>query len=83
MDTFRLRSCRWQFRILLGAPSRSAYRSIRQPLLEVGGYARISGGRVAVTTDRPAFFRWEGYVKHGPRDVVKAVHEARKRRGRI
>ena len=43
----------------------------------------VNGGRVAVTTERPAFFRWEGYVKHGPRDVVKAVHDARKRRGRI
>ena len=43
----------------------------------------VKGGRVAVTTERPAFFRWEGYVKHGPRDVVKAVQEARKRRGRI
>lgn len=43
----------------------------------------VSGRRVAITTERPAFFRWEGVVKHGPRDVVKAVHEARKRRGRI
>jgi AbrB family looped-hinge helix DNA binding protein len=43
----------------------------------------VNGGRVAITTERPAFFRWEGYVKHGPRDVVKAVAEARKRRGRI
>jgi antitoxin PrlF len=43
----------------------------------------VNGGRVAITTERPAFFRWEGFVKHGPRDVVKAVHEARKRRGRI
>jgi AbrB family looped-hinge helix DNA binding protein len=32
---------------------------------------------------RPAFWRWEGFIKHGPTDVVKAVHEARKRRGRI
>ena len=43
----------------------------------------VRGGRVAIATERPAFFRWEGVVKHGPRDVVKAVHEARKRRGRI
>ena len=43
----------------------------------------VNGGRVAVTTERPAFFRWEGYVKHGPRDVVKAVHQARKRRGHV
>lgn len=43
---------------------------------------QIKGGRVAVTTERPAFWQWEGFIKHGP-DVVKAVHEARKRRGRI
>ena len=43
----------------------------------------INGGRVSVSTERPAFWRWEGFIKHGPTDVVKAVHEARKRRGRI
>ncbi len=43
----------------------------------------VNGGRVAVTTERPAFWRWVGSIKHGPTDVVKAVHEARKRRGRI
>ncbi|HYH07857.1 MAG TPA: type II toxin-antitoxin system PrlF family antitoxin [Thermoanaerobaculia bacterium] len=43
----------------------------------------VNGGRVSITTERPAFWRWEGFVKHGPTDVVKAVHEARKRRGRI
>jgi len=43
----------------------------------------VRGGRVSVTTDRPAFWRWEGFVQHGPTDVAKAVHEARKRRGRI
>jgi antitoxin PrlF len=43
----------------------------------------ISGGRVAVTTERPALWRWEGSVKGGPDDAVEAVAEARKRRGRI
>jgi AbrB family looped-hinge helix DNA binding protein len=42
----------------------------------------ISGGRVAITTDRPALYRWEGVIKHGP-DPVQAVIEARKTRGRI
>ena len=43
----------------------------------------VRGGRVAVTTDRPGLFRWEGVFKDGPTDAVKAVAGARKRRGRI
>jgi bifunctional DNA-binding transcriptional regulator/antitoxin component of YhaV-PrlF toxin-antitoxin module len=43
----------------------------------------VNGGRVAVTTERPAFWRWVGSVKGGPDDPVQAVAEARKRRGRI
>jgi len=43
----------------------------------------VNGGRVAVKTDRPAFWRWAGSVKGGPDDPVQAVAEARKRRGRI
>ena len=43
----------------------------------------VNGGRVAVTTERPAFWRWAGSVKGGPDDPVQAVAEARKRRGRI
>jgi len=43
----------------------------------------ISGGRVAITTERPALYRWKGVIKHGPADAVKAVAEARKTRGRI
>ena len=43
----------------------------------------VSGGHVAVTTERPAFWRWAGSVKGGPDDPVQAVAEARKRRGRI
>jgi AbrB family looped-hinge helix DNA binding protein len=44
---------------------------------------KVRGGRVAVTTERPAFWRWVGTVKGGPDDPVRAVAEARKRRGRI
>jgi AbrB family looped-hinge helix DNA binding protein len=43
----------------------------------------VCGGKVVLTTDRPAFYRWEGFIKHGPTDVVKAIEDARKRRGRI
>jgi AbrB family looped-hinge helix DNA binding protein len=43
----------------------------------------VNGGRVAVTTERPAFWRWVGSVKGGPDDPVQAVAEARRRRGRI
>jgi AbrB family looped-hinge helix DNA binding protein len=43
----------------------------------------VRGGRVAVTTERPALYRWKGFIKHGPADAVKAVAEARKTRGRI
>ena len=43
----------------------------------------VNGGRVAVTTERPALYRWKGFIKHGPDDPVKAVAEARKKRGRI
>ncbi len=43
----------------------------------------ISGGRVTITTERPALYQWKGFIKHGPTDAVKAVAEARKTRGRI
>lgn len=43
----------------------------------------VRGGRVAVTTDRPGLWQWEGSVKGGPDDAVEAVKEARERRGRI
>jgi bifunctional DNA-binding transcriptional regulator/antitoxin component of YhaV-PrlF toxin-antitoxin module len=55
--------------------------------LEVGPGDKITwevrGGAVAVTTTRPALWRWAGTVKGGPDDAVEAVAEARKRRGRI
>jgi len=43
----------------------------------------ISGGRVAITTERPALYRYKGIIKHGPADAVQAVIEARKTRGRV
>ena len=43
----------------------------------------VKGGRVAVTTERPALYRWKGFIKHGPADAVEAVAEARRTRGRI
>jgi AbrB family looped-hinge helix DNA binding protein len=43
----------------------------------------IRGGRVSVTTDRPAFYQWEGVVKNSSGNVVKEIEEARKRRGRV
>jgi AbrB family looped-hinge helix DNA binding protein len=43
---------------------------------------KISDGVVTITK-LPAFFRWEGVIKHGPADVVQAIIEARKTRGRI
>lgn len=43
----------------------------------------IRGGKVAVTTERPAFYRWEGVIKNSSGDVVKEIEEARKRRGRV
>ena len=43
----------------------------------------IHGGRVAVTTARPAFYRWEGIIKNSSGNVVKEMEEARKQRGRV
>ena len=42
----------------------------------------VSGGKVAITTERPGLFRWKGVIKHGP-DALEAVAAARKTRGRI
>jgi len=41
----------------------------------------IQAGRVAITTERPALYELEGFIKHGP-DALTAVAEARKSRGR-
>jgi antitoxin PrlF len=43
----------------------------------------IHGGKVAVTTGKPAFYRWEGIIKNSSGDAVKEMEEARGRRGRV
>lgn len=43
---------------------------------------QVRGGKVAVTTERPAFWRWEGFIKVGPGDVVEDVAKARELEGR-
>ena len=43
----------------------------------------VRGGKVAISTERPALWALAGSVKGGPDDPVQAVAEARKRRGRI
>ena len=60
-------------------------KEVREALdLEPGSKLRweIRGGTVAVTTDSPALYELEGFIKHGP-DALKAVADARKTRGRI
>ncbi len=42
----------------------------------------VRGGRVVITTARPALYQLEGFIKHGP-DALTAVARARKTRGRI
>ena len=42
----------------------------------------VRGGRVAITTERPALYQLEGFIKQGP-DALTAVARARKTRGRI
>lgn len=42
----------------------------------------VRGGKVAITTERPALYELEGFIKHGP-DALTAVAAARKTRGRI
>jgi AbrB family looped-hinge helix DNA binding protein len=43
----------------------------------------VNGRRVAITTERPALWQWEGVIRRGEPDAVKAVAAARKTRGRI
>jgi len=43
----------------------------------------VRGGKVAVTTERPAIWRWEGFIKVGPGDVVEDVAKARELQGRF
>lgn len=60
-------------------------KEVREALdLEPGSKLRweVRGGKVAITTERPALYDLEGFIKHGP-DALTAVAEARKTRGRI
>ena len=61
-------------------------KEVRDALdLDVGAKLtwEIRGGKVAVTTERPAFYRWEGFIKNSSGDVVRDIEEARRRRGRV
>lgn len=42
----------------------------------------VHEGKVAVTGERPAFWRWEGFIKVGPGDVVDDVAKSRELEGR-
>jgi bifunctional DNA-binding transcriptional regulator/antitoxin component of YhaV-PrlF toxin-antitoxin module len=60
-------------------------KAVRDALdLHVGDQLRweIASTGIAITK-RPTLYRWKGVIKHGPADVVQAVIEARKTRGRI
>jgi AbrB family looped-hinge helix DNA binding protein len=43
----------------------------------------IRGGTITITTERPLLWQWEGFIKHGEPDAVKAVAAARRTRGRF
>ena len=61
-------------------------KEVREALdLEAGDKLswEIRGGKVEVSTEQPAFFRWEGFIKNSSGNVLKDIEEARKRRGRI
>jgi len=60
-------------------------KEVREALhLEEGAQLtwEVIGGKVAVTTERPAFWRWEAFIKVGPGDVVEDVTNARELQGR-
>lgn len=60
-------------------------KEVRDALdLEPGSKLRwdIRGGKVAITTERPALYELEGFITHGSK-AVAAVAAARKTRGRI
>ncbi len=60
-------------------------KEVREALdLKPGAKLRweVHGGRVAITSDRPALYKLEGFIKHGP-DALTAIAEARKTRGRV
>jgi len=58
-------------------------KEVREALdLEAGDKLiwEVRGGRVAITTERPALYELEGFIKHGP-DALTAIAQARKTRG--
>jgi hypothetical protein len=58
---------------------------VREALdLEPGAKLRweVRGGKVAITTERPALYELQGFIKGGP-DALTAVAKARKTRGRV
>lgn len=60
-------------------------KEVREALdLEPGAklHWEIRGGRVAITSERPALYELQGFIKHGP-DALAAVAQARKTRGRV
>ena len=60
-------------------------KKVREALdLEPGAKLRweVEGNRVAITTERPALYELQGFIKQGP-DALKAVAAARKTRGRV
>jgi antitoxin PrlF len=60
-------------------------KEVREALgLEAGSELRweVCGSRVAITTERPALYALQGFIKHGP-DPLTAVAEARKTRTRV
>jgi len=67
-------------------PSPTVPREVRDALdLEPGDKLtwEVRGGKVAVTTERPAPHALKGLIKHGEPDAAKAVAPARKTRGRV
>ena len=60
-------------------------KEVREALdLEPGAKLRweVRGGKVVISTERPALYALQGFIKHGP-DPLTAVAEARKTRGRV
>jgi AbrB family looped-hinge helix DNA binding protein len=71
---------------LTGDGQTAVPREVREALhLEEGDKLmwEVRGVKVAVTTERPPFWRWEGFIKVGPGDVVEDIARARELRGRI
>ncbi len=42
----------------------------------------VRGGKIEVSTERPALFRWEGFIKSGPGNALEVIKKARQKKGR-